>query len=53
MYLKSLAFLLTDNVEDAYKEIILAIEKADENMADHYYLKGLLLCLNGDILNAV
>lgn len=42
-----------DNIEDAYKEILTAIEKADENLADHYYLKGLILALNGDIINAV
>ncbi|CAK79215.1 unnamed protein product (macronuclear) [Paramecium tetraurelia] len=53
MYLKSLAYMLMDNIEDAYKEILTTIEKADENLADHYYLKGLILALNGDILNAV
>ncbi|CAD8125026.1 unnamed protein product [Paramecium sonneborni] len=53
MYLKSLTYMLMDNIEDAYKEIITAIEKADENLADHYYLKGLILALNGDIINAV
>ncbi|CAD8207760.1 unnamed protein product [Paramecium octaurelia] len=53
MYLKSLTYMLMDNVEDAYKEILKTIEKADENLADHYFLKGLILAQNGDVLNAV
>lgn len=45
--------MLMENVEEAYKEIVTAIDKADENLADHYYLKGLILALNGDIMNAI
>jgi len=32
---------------------VIAIEKADENIADHYYLKGLILAEMGELLDAI
>lgn len=52
-YLLALAYCFTNDYLTAYKRSCSAIEKADENVADHYYLKGQIIAIMGDLLEAL
>lgn len=52
-YLKSLAYASIGDYNEALIKCTAAIEKADENLASHYYLKGMLLVELGEEVEAI
>ncbi|KAM3132648.1 hypothetical protein pb186bvf_015193 [Paramecium bursaria] len=52
-YLRSVCLFFLNIFEWALKECNLAIDKSDENVACHYYLRGLLYAKLGDINNGM